>query len=217
MKRYLPFVIFVLVLLLDQGSKILVRDYFNPVENDPFYEQTTDVLQAFGLEEIDLTVRLPQPPPIPLLGNFFWINFHENKGVAFGLLRSLPQTVTVPLFSAIALLALGFIVHFYRSLPENHLLPRVSLMCIVGGAVGNLTDRILLGKVTDFFDLAVRTPTSYDNIWPIFNVADSFIVCGVILLFLVILFEKKSPADAGQSGKAEGASAAAPSDTPPEN
>jgi len=191
LKRYIPFIVFASVLLLDQGSKILVREYFNPVERLPFYAQTEQAVKACGLGGIDLAVRLPRPPAIPILGDFFWLNFHENKGVAFGFLNSLPQTITVPLFTVIAILALGFIAYFYRSLPADKLLPRVSLMAIMGGAIGNLADRLILGKVTDFFDLAVRTPDSYKNLWPIFNVADSFIVCGVILLFFLILFEKK--------------------------
>jgi signal peptidase II len=208
LKRYLPFIILAIILLLDQGSKILVRQYFNPVEKNPFYGQTAGVLKASGLGEIDLTVSLPRPPPVRLAGDFFWINFHENKGVAFGLFSSLPQSVAVPLFTSIALLALAFIVHFYRSLPAGRLFPRISLMFIMGGAVGNLIDRVALGKVTDFFDLTIRAPASPPkNLWPIFNVADSFIVCGVILLFIIILFEKKEPEMARENGKDEKQSA----------
>jgi signal peptidase II len=199
LKRYIPLIIFIAILLLDQGSKVLVRDYFNPVETLPFYEQTAQTLEACGLGELDITVRLPRPQAIPLLGNFFWINFHENTGVAFGLLNSLSPNTTRPLFALVALLALGFIIFFYRSLPKGKLLPRMSLIFIMGGAIGNLIDRIIIGRVTDFFDLAVRTPESYKNIWPIFNVADSFIVCGVILLFILMLFEKKNPAPADEN------------------
>jgi len=206
LRRYIPFIIFIAVILLDQGSKALVRDYFNPVETLPFYEQTAHTLEAVGLGGLDMTVSLPRPPAIAILGNFFWINFHENTGVAFGLLNSLSPSVTRPLFALIALLALGFIVFFYRSLPKGKLLPRVSLMCIMSGAIGNLIDRIFIGRVTDFFDLAIRTPESYKNIWPIFNVADSFIVCGVILLFILMLFEKKAPAGEDKAQEEKSAS-----------
>lgn len=194
MKRYLPFIILALIILLDQGSKIAVRQHFKPVDRQEWYEITKTVLEASALGTMDIEVRLPRPPAIRVFGDFFWINHHENKGVAFGFMSSLPQAVTAPLFTVITLLALGFIVHFYRSLPDDKLLPRISLMCISGGAVGNLIDRIFFGKVTDFFDLAVRTPSSYKNIWPIFNVADAFIVVGVIVLFFVMLFEKKPAA-----------------------
>ena len=191
MKRYLPFIVLALGILLDQGSKIAVRDYFQPVEKLPFYAMTADVLDGLGMGDLDITVRLPRPEAIRLLGDFFWINFHENKGVAFGFMNSLPQSVTVPLFAIVNLLAIGFIIHFYRSFAPGRLLPRVTLMMILVGAIGNLIDRVILGKVTDFLDLALRTPYSYKNIWPIFNIADAFIVCGVATLFIMMLFEKK--------------------------
>jgi len=207
LRRYLPFAILALVLILDQGSKILVRDYFQPVEQHEWYTLSQGVLESAGLGEADITVRLPRPPAIRLIGDVFWINFHENKGVAFGFLSGLPQSVTVPLFAVIALLALGFITHFYRSLPEGRLLPRIALMGIMGGAIGNLIDRLFLGKVTDFFDLALRTPASYKNLWPIFNVADICIVVGVSVLFLVMLFEKKGETKSGESPAADSGNA----------
>lgn len=204
MRQYLPLTILALVLLLDQGSKILVRDYFQPVGQDEWYSLSQEVVQSLGLADVDLTVHLPRPPAIRLLGNFFWINFHENQGVAFGFLSGLPQGITVPLLAVIAVLAIIFIAHFYRSLPKDKLLPRLALMGIMGGACGNLIDRLILGKVTDFFDLAQRTPVSYKNLWPIFNVADIFIVIGVSILFLFMLFEKKSKADPAPTSKDEG-------------
>jgi len=191
LKRALPFIILALVVLLDQGSKVLVRDYFQPVDSSELYTMTESVLSASGLGQVDLTIRLPRPPAINLIGEVFWINFHENKGVAFGFMSGLPQSVTVPLFAVITLLALGFIIHFYRSLPDDKRLPRIALMSITGGAIGNLIDRVAFGKVTDFFDLAQRAPEGYKNLWPIFNVADAFIVVGVAVLFIVLLFEKK--------------------------
>ena len=165
-KKHLPFIILPLVILIDQVSKILIRYNFGP-----------------GSEY--------QGQHINLLGNFFWLNFHENKGVAFGLFSKLPTSVTIPIFVVISLLAIGVIIKFYKELPKDKLLPKISLMMILGGAVGNLIDRIFLGKVTDFLDLAVYKNGLYKNIWPIFNMADSFIVVGVSILVIIMIFEKK--------------------------
>lgn len=165
-KKHLPFIILPLVILIDQVSKILIRYNFGP-----------------GGEY--------QGQHISLLGSFFWLNFHENKGVAFGLFSKLPTSITIPIFVVISLLAIGVIIKFYKELPKDKLLPKISLMMILGGAVGNLIDRIFLGKVTDFLDLAVYKNGLYKNIWPIFNMADSFIVVGVSILVILMIFEKK--------------------------
>ena len=165
-KKHLPFIILPLVILIDQISKILIRYNFGP-----------------GGEY--------QGQHINLLGNFFWLNFHENRGVAFGLFSKLPTSITIPIFVVISLLAIGVIIKFYKELPKDKLLPKISLMMILGGAVGNLIDRIFLGKVTDFLDLAVYKNGLYKNIWPIFNMADSFIVVGVSILVILMIFEKK--------------------------
>ena len=61
LKRYLPFIVLVVGILLDQGSKIAVRNHFQPVEELPFYAMTHDVLEAFGLGEADITPEYLKP------------------------------------------------------------------------------------------------------------------------------------------------------------
>ena len=133
-----------------------------------------------------------------LLGNIFGLTLHQNNGVAFGFFSWLPQRISIPLFAVITLLAAIYIMFFYRSIPLDKTLPRISLMLILGGALGNLLDRILIGRVTDFLDIARFEPT-YENIWPVFNLADFFIISGVITLFILLLldrnFGKKTPSD----------------------
>lgn len=129
-----------------------------------------------------------EPAPISLVGSFFWINFHENSGVAFGMLSGIPPSIAIPVFALITLAALVFLIHFYCSVPPEKIFLKTSLILIMGGAIGNLIDRIIIGRVTDFLDFAVYTP-HYKNIWPLFNLADAYIVIGVTALIIMILFD----------------------------
>ena len=102
------------------------------------------------------------------------ITYGTNSGTAFGLFPD--QTLILIITS---LLAIGFIYYFYRS----HALPspilRLAIGLQLGGAFGNLVDRVRLGSVVDFIDIGW---------WPIFNIADSSIVTGIGLLALIIFF-----------------------------
>ena len=169
-----PFIILISSYLLDILSKIIIRNLF-------------------------MTGGRLAGEHINIVGEFFWFNFHENKGVAFGLFSNLPQSITIPVFTIITIVAIGVISHFYKDLPKQKMTPRISLMMVIGGAAGNLTDRICLGKVTDFLDFAVYKNGVYDNIWPIFNIADSFILIGVsILVISTFITERKIKKETAQ-------------------
>jgi len=108
---------------------------------------------------------------IVLLENVLHITFARNPGAAFGIL---PYQTTILVVITVAVVI--FIIYFYRLLSAEQRLLRFSLSLLLGGAVGNLIDRLRTGYVVDFIDL---------EIWPpIFNVADSAIVIG-ISLFLI--------------------------------
>src|SRR5206468_6544533 len=98
----------------------------------------------------------------------------QNRGAAFGLLQD--QTV---FFVFVGLLVVAVIGASYRYLPRSGFLVHLALGLQLGGAVGNLIDRIRQGYVVDFVDFGYRS-----NWWPVFNVADSAIVVGVALLAL---------------------------------
>ena len=110
----------------------------------------------------------------PVLGNFFRLTYIHNPGAAFGLNVGSPLLHTVFSF-----LALGILIYLYRSLTANERLLRLALCLVLGGAVGNIIDRLYLGEVVDFFDFGLG-----DLRWPIFNFADSFVTVGVLLLAL---------------------------------
>lgn len=118
-----------------------------------------------------------------------WFNLRVagNKGAAWGLFRDLPDEWRVPFFATIALIASVVIVLFYRS-AVGHKALSVALTCILGGAIGNLIDRIRLGYVVDFIDWYYG-----DWHWPTFNVADIAISVGVGLLLVDMIIHRGEP------------------------
>ena len=133
---------------------------------------------------VDKTMYLYQS--IEVLENFFHITYIRNKGAAFGILSGANESLRVPFFltvSAIAIVVIIYTIYTYRE--ESQLFP-FSMALILGGAIGNMIDRIRLGEVIDFVDVHW-----YTHHWPAFNVADSAITIGVTLLIINILFEHK--------------------------
>ena len=120
---------------------------------------------------------------IPVIPGFFQLNYITNKGMAFGI--NLP--VGISFFSGISLIIICFLVWILWCERKNNLLMRISLALILGGAIGNLIDRILFGEVIDFFDFMIG-----DFHWFIFNIADSAVTVGIVLmLFYSFLFKPK--------------------------
>jgi signal peptidase II len=114
--------------------------------------------------------RLGSGGSFPLLGGAVDIVYARNTGAAFSLLQSRDS-----LFVVVAILVIGGIVMFYRRATDLPPIVQIGLGLILGGALGNLIDRIRQGYVADLVDL---------HWWPVFNVADSCIVSGVAALVL---------------------------------
>jgi len=120
---------------------------------------------------------------IPILGHFFKITYIENPGIAFGIKVSNGSFFTI--LSVLA--SLGVLVYLFAHRDEGMAI-KGSLALILGGAFGNLVDRIFYKKVVDFIDVGVGNLR-----WPVFNLADSAVVIGVFLLFLsVFILDKKN-------------------------
>lgn len=115
---------------------------------------------------------------LDVLGGLIRLDYTRNTGAAFGLFRA-----GGGLFAGIALVVSGAIVLYYRRVASGPLLIRAALGLVLGGALGNLLDRIRLGYVVDFIDL---------RWWPVFNLADSAIVVGVFLLVVQSLLRTDS-------------------------
>lgn len=114
---------------------------------------------------------------IPVIDNIFHITYILNPGAAFGILEH--QTVLLVITALIIILAL---LYFYKRIPETLKLLRFGLGLLAGGSIGNVIDRVKTGYVIDFFDF---------RIWPVFNIADIAIVCGVFLIIWTIVFASK--------------------------
>ncbi|UCD84164.1 MAG: signal peptidase II [Deltaproteobacteria bacterium] len=131
--------------------------------------------------------------PVAILNNFFQINYIRNIGAAFGLFSNLSSELRGPLFISISILAILMILSFFIKLEDRQRLLSFSFSLILGGALGNFIDRIRLGYVIDFLDIHW-----YDYYhWPAFNIADTAITVGVILLLLEIITGYKEERDSG--------------------
>ena len=117
---------------------------------------------------------------IPGGEGFFYLTHVRNPGAAFGLGAGWSQEIRIVFFIGVAVIAVGIVLSFFRKLAPGDRLSALALGCILGGAIGNLVDRVRYYEVVDF--LHFRLWQGYS--WPDFNFADSFIVLGVALLVL---------------------------------
>jgi len=114
---------------------------------------------------------------VPVIENVFHITYITNTGTAFGLLQKYGNILLT--FSVVAIILISILILKQKT---NSLTHPLALSLILGGAFGNLFDRIFRGEIIDFLDF---------RIWPIFNIADSAITVGIIVLFYHSLFSKK--------------------------
>ncbi|MBW2494585.1 MAG: signal peptidase II [Deltaproteobacteria bacterium] len=148
--------------------------------------------------KIAIDTHLSYADRIPVIPGFFYLTHVRNTGAAFGLFADAPQVYRLTFFISVSLIAVGIIISFFRKLSPGDRLAALALGLILGGAVGNLIDRIFRQEVVDF--LHFRLWRGYS--WPDFNVADSAIVIGVGLLVLELLAsegEQRSSAAGGDS------------------
>jgi len=120
---------------------------------------------------------------VPVIEGFFYLTHVRNPGAAFGLFADGDPTFRLGFFIIVSLVAILIILSFFRQLAPGDRLSALALGLILGGAIGNLLDRILRGEVVDFLHFKLWRGYS----WPDFNLADSFIVVGVGILILELL------------------------------
>lgn len=164
----------ILIVLIDQASKLLVKGFSIP-----------------SLRLYHTGMQLGET--IPVLGEFFRLTFVENPGMAFGI--DAGSKLFLTLFTIAATVGITWYLYTIRNGP---LLLRLALACILGGALGNLIDRVfygvifgegplLHGKVVDFFDVDFFD-ISFAGFeltrWFVFNVADASVSVGVVLMLL---------------------------------
>jgi signal peptidase II len=139
-----------------------------------------------------------------LVEGFLHLTYVRNRGAAFGILSDAEIPYQSLVFSVVSALALLAIAVYAWRLPAGSRLPRLALALVIGGAVGNLIDRARLGYVIDFVDVFWG---AYH--WPAFNVADSAISVGVVLLVFDILRHPhgepaaEAPLNAASTGRSD--------------
>lgn len=123
---------------------------------------------------------------IPLFGSFLELTFAKNSGFAFGMLQRAPTAMQDLFFVGVPIFALILIVLIFIKLQDNQIMTSVALTTILGGAVGNLIDRLHYGYVIDFVRCRIGS-------WelPPFNLADLSIVVGVVLMFVSTLSQTR--------------------------
>lgn len=139
-------IIFLLILLADQYSKLVVQQ--------------------------DMIVG----QSIPIIHKIFHFTYVQNTGGAFGILRGCTN-----LFIIVSIMVIVLIVYFMFKEGKRDTFIKIVFSIVLGGAISNLIDRVRLGYVVDFIDFQV---------WPVFNIADSAITVGMILLLIYLFFKR---------------------------
>jgi signal peptidase II len=124
---------------------------------------------------------------IDVIPGWFDLQYAQNPGGAWSMLRSLPEIYRRPFFLFVSTAASVFITSVYGKIDRRDWAMKWGLPLALGGAIGNLVDRIRHGYVVDFLHFYVRREGG-DFHWPTFNVADVWIVAGVVLMGLALLF-----------------------------
>lgn len=138
--------------------------------------------------------ELPLHDGIAIVPGFFSIIHASNPGGAFSLFAGAHEWIRLPFFFTAAVIAIGVLLYFVREIPAQQRWLLFAVAGVLGGAIGNLIDRVAFGEVTDF--LLVYWRGYY---WPAFNVADSFISVGVVLLIGHSLFAARHEADSASA------------------
>ncbi len=161
---------FALVLLADQLTKIWARARFSLPNGEPDYSEF-----------------------IPVLGDWLHLRLVYNHAAAFGLKPHAILPFLHPMFFYVvfSLAAIVLLSIYYRKLGPGEPGARLGIAVILAGAVGNnLIDRLFMHKVTDFIDAGV--PGVYPR-WPVFNIADSGVTVGLVLLIVAPMITRRKP------------------------
>lgn len=133
--------------------------------------------------------HLQEHVPIPIIPGFLNLTHVKNPGVAFGLFAEAGRGGGTWILTALGLAALAMVAVYFWKVPGNQRLLQGALALVLGGAVGNLIDRARAGEVTDFIDAYYQ---GYH--WHTFNVADSAITVGIVLIAVDTLRSLRRPA-----------------------
>lgn len=118
---------------------------------------------------------------ITVIGNFFYLTSHRNSGAAWGILQG-----QMGFFYVVTVIVVVGLIYYMQKYARESKLLAIALSLILGGAIGNFIDRLFRKEVVDFFDFIIF---GYD--YPIFNIADSALVVGVILVIIITIIDER--------------------------
>lgn len=145
-------------------------------------------LTVFILDQVSKLIviaSLESHQTLPVIPGFFNIVVVKNKGMAFGVFNQISSTLFYYLLLSVTVIAVAAVIFFFFTLKKNQGWMASGLSLILGGAMGNLADRIRLGYVIDFLDFVVK---NYH--WPAFNVADSAVTAGAFCIVIEMMMGK---------------------------
>ena len=150
--KFTYFLIILSVLVVDQSTKIIISQTVSPYTH------------------------------ISVIPGFFNLTHIHNRGAIFGFFSRSGGPFISILLTVASLAALSFVIYYFLKTPATEKMMKISLSLILGGALGNLVDRVFKGYVVDFADFYIRQWH-----WPAFNVADASITIGALCLIFVLL------------------------------
>jgi signal peptidase II len=140
------------------------------------------VLIADQITKIVVSRAISPYTHISVIPGFFNLTHIHNRGAIFGFFSRSGAPFVSILLTGASLAALGFVIYYFLKTPSSEKMMKISLSLILGGALGNLVDRVFKGYVVDFADFYFRQWH-----WPAFNVADASITIGALCLIFVLL------------------------------
>lgn len=136
--------------------------------------------------------------PVRVIDNYLQFEYHENPGMAFGIGRNLPGRRYI--LVGIGLLVLVIVWRIVRQVERRQKLADAAYGLVAGGAIGNIIDRLWLGRVIDFIVMHWK----HKHSWPAYNIADAALVVGVGMLLIAIAGEPNKQADQADAKKSKG-------------
>lgn len=143
------------------------------------------VLSADQVTKAIVSHRIALSTDLSLIPGFLNLTHIQNRGAIFGFFSQSGSRLVYLLITLASLVALALVIYYFFKTSPSEKLMKISLSLILGGALGNLMDRIFRGYVIDFMDFYVKKWH-----WPSFNIADSCISIGAILLIIIFLFKR---------------------------
>lgn len=190
-------VILVATVALDQVTKQIAH---HELLADEFHEKTNDYPVCGSTQEVMERERFirKQRVNVAVIDGFFDLRYVENCASAFGLMSQVPESFRFPFFLVVSILAVAFIPYLYTKTPANQRLMLYALPFVLGGALGNLIDRLVYRYVIDFIRWYVVIDGE-EMQWPTFNIADAAIVVGIGLMLLQMLPRREKGEDVGMA------------------